>query len=307
MSPLLSSDFSEVVLPELPELPSMTSLSERRFLYHLGREVHSGRGAVVEIGTWQGGSSVHLAAGVRDSGHPGPIHCYDDFIWRPGMARKSDAGIAEGDSFFPLFEANTRPLADWIDARTASSNDLGWEGGPIEILVVDGPKSWRGIRRLFSQVVPHFLPGTTILSFQDYLHFPSYEIALFLATQDYLEPVFHTRGGTTVAFRVTGAAPGRFDEADVVPLRKRSAEEIRALFDRLLATFPPEVADRLAPACPMVLWDCGFKAEAEAEASALGIGPVAAGQILRKIEGHGKPAFAWLAARLHERMRDGAG
>ena len=63
-------------LPPLPEVPTMLSPEERRYLYWLGNEVWSGRGCVVEIGSWLGGSTVCLAAGMRASGHPaaGRLH-----------------------------------------------------------------------------------------------------------------------------------------------------------------------------------------------------------------------------------------
>ncbi len=82
--------FRDVELPELPEIPGMSSVAEGRYLYWLTSRGYTGCGAVVEIGPWLGRSTVHLAAGLRDSGHHDVLHTFDRFVWdasRPGPRR----------------------------------------------------------------------------------------------------------------------------------------------------------------------------------------------------------------------------
>src|SRR6185369_14134011 len=75
------SDFSDVKLPSLPDVPGMISEAEGRYLYWLTSQTYTGRGTVVEVGTWLGRSTIHLAAGLRDAGHPDALHCFDQFLW----------------------------------------------------------------------------------------------------------------------------------------------------------------------------------------------------------------------------------
>ncbi|HIP80624.1 MAG TPA: hypothetical protein EYH07_19455, partial [Kiloniellaceae bacterium] len=62
------SDFGDVELPPLREVPGMTSASECRYLYWLASSQLSGAGQLVEIGSWLGRSTMHLAAGLRRTG-----------------------------------------------------------------------------------------------------------------------------------------------------------------------------------------------------------------------------------------------
>ena len=61
------SDFREVTLPDLPKVPGMISNSDRRYLYWLASQGYTGTGAVVEVGTWLGLSTIHLGADSLDA------------------------------------------------------------------------------------------------------------------------------------------------------------------------------------------------------------------------------------------------
>ena len=302
MTPQITiSDFGDVTVPPLDLPRGMISPSERRFLYDLARNRHHGQGALVEIGTWLGCSTMHLAAGLRDAGRGDRVHSYDDYVWRRGMATKSDQGLAEGDSFFPRFLANVASLADHIHPSRASAADLGWPGGAIETLVVDAPKSWRGVRGVFKQLAPHFIPGVTRIAFQDYLHFPSYEIALYLGSVDSLEPAAVVLNGSTVMFTLArpvdpAQTAGGFSYAGL------SADQVNALWQRILAPLPPPARALMAPAHPMTLWQLGHHAAAESLLAQTDIPPDVAAFVLRKTGGKDEAHFAWLRQAILSRQ-----
>src|SRR5262245_37306529 len=75
------STYDDVVLPPLPPVPGMVTDAECRYLYWLASTHYRGRGAVVEVGTWLGRSTLHLAAGLRDAGFPEALDCYDQYVW----------------------------------------------------------------------------------------------------------------------------------------------------------------------------------------------------------------------------------
>jgi hypothetical protein len=151
----------------------MISPEEKQYLYWLGSRVWRGRGCVVEFGPWLGGSTACLAAGMRDSGHPaeGRLRVFDNFIWRAFMAERADLPLQPGDSFESYFQANIEPFREIVVSRACALPDETIAGdrdartrrfaesegetvalfegaldAPVEILFIDGAKSWRRSR-----------------------------------------------------------------------------------------------------------------------------------------------------------------
>lgn len=226
-------------LPPLPEVPTMLSPEERRYLYWLGNEVWSGRGCVVEIGSWLGGSTVCLAAGMRASGHPaaGRLRVFDNFIWREFMTARAPLPLAPGDSFQADFLRYTEPFAAEIAAEARALPDeaiaddgeaaakrfaeehevAAFDGAvpePVEVLFVDGAKSWRGRRHLLSTLGGSLLPDTALLVCQDFKYWATYWVPiLVMLLADRLEPVHDVTSATTLSFRLNGELPAARIEA----------------------------------------------------------------------------------------------
>lgn len=209
----------------------MISPEERRYLYWLGRVVWSGKGAVVEIGPWLGGSTVCLAAGMRDSDTDarGRLHTVDNFLWREFMAERAPLPIEVGGSFKPAFLENTRDFSDIVvtyeralpderieddepAARTRYSDEEivpTFEGipGPVEILFIDGAKSWRGMLHLLRVLRGGLFPGSYLVC-QDYKYWGTYWVPIMMGVlTECVEPVHDVLGGNTVAFRLRKAIP----------------------------------------------------------------------------------------------------
>lgn len=290
---ILSSNFSDVAVPELALPPGMISEAERRFLYHLAAKLHTGAGALVEIGTWLGCSTLHLAAGLRDRGSVQQVHSYDDYQWRPGMAAKSGLDLAEGTSFYPNFLDNLGPLRPHVAPSVASATDLQWQGGKIESLVIDAPKSWRSIRRVLSQLAPHFISGKTRIALQDYLHLPSYELALYVASVEALTPEIVVLDGSTVVFRVTRAIPAAVLRDDF-NYKTFDQARIDALWARIIAALPESRRYLLQPAHAMTLWQLGYREAAEAEIAALEVTKEMAQFVERKASKKTDAHFSWM-------------
>ena len=77
--PKIKQAYKSIQLPSLPPVPTMITDDEKQYLYWLGRDIVSGSGAIVEIGTWFGCSAGYLGAGLRDAGKEVPFHCFDRF------------------------------------------------------------------------------------------------------------------------------------------------------------------------------------------------------------------------------------
>jgi hypothetical protein len=210
---------------ELPKtIPTMISAEELRYLYWLGRDFWTARGHVVEIGPWLGGSTFALAAGMAAHGGKahGHLHVFDSFIWQSFMAKRAPLPLQPGDDFRAFFERNLEPYRDLLVVQQSSIPDdrktggtfavlserkdvadedrLRWTAGPIEILFVDGAKSWGGLLYLLKEVAGALVPGQSLLVCQDYKHWGSYWVpAVMELLADHFRLV-HILDENTVSF-----------------------------------------------------------------------------------------------------------
>ena len=214
-------------------VPTMISEEERRYLYWLGNEVWSGEGCVVEIGPWLGGSTVCLAAGMHGSGHSSRsmLQVYDNFIWRDFMSIRASLPLSAGESFHSYFLEYTKDYSDIVDSHIRAlpdeTIDEDIEAGakrfsefnavqlfdgqmerPVEILFIDGAKSWLGICHLIRTLSDRFIPGKTVLVCQDFKYWGTYWVPLLLMLiREYVEPIHNALHSTTTSFLLTAKIP----------------------------------------------------------------------------------------------------
>jgi len=203
----------------LPVIPAMTTDAERECYYRLTREA-VGSGAIIEFGAWLGASTAYIAAAIRDSGEPVKAHVYDKFQSKQGHAKKVRAfyakrGLPEiplGDAL-PVFEANLGPLMQHVEVHQGQIERETWGDEPISLIINDAPKRVPAI----SAMLTNFGGGievSTVMAWQDFCHFPSYEIpACLYRLRDHFEFVEAIVPGTTLVFRVKS----RWNEAAVAP------------------------------------------------------------------------------------------
>ena len=206
----------------------MISRAEQRYLHWLGRTYWRGEGDIVEIGPWWGGSTTCLAQGMAQSGRDstGRLYAFDNFVWRHFMSERAPINLRPGDSFLPQFVENLAPYADAVVAKVAQLPDdhpegdsfatdargaqdttaetFEWRGGPVEILFVDGAKSWTAIRHLLRATGPSLVPGHSLIVCQDFAYWGGYWVPLARAALgETVAPVHRVAPGGTVAFCVT--------------------------------------------------------------------------------------------------------
>jgi hypothetical protein len=168
--------WSDVELPaEVLRAPSMLSQSERRALYVLARDYFQGAGRIVDAGCFLGGSTIALAAGLRDRAQEpenSAIVSYDLFRVEPYTLehfRDDLPSTSTGDSFRPAFDANLSGFPGRYDVREGDIREIGWSGEPIEILFLDIVKTWEISDSVLSDFFPHLIPGRSVLVQQDCL------------------------------------------------------------------------------------------------------------------------------------------
>lgn len=248
------SDFADVRLPPIPSVPGMVTESECRYLYWLTSRGYSGAGAVVEVGTWLGRSTLHLAAGLRDAGYNSSLHCFDQFVWRSDHARKSALPLQRGGDFQPYFERNVRPVYPGIEVTRATLDEMIWGRGPIEILFLDAPKTLVDLSSALASFASSLAPGKSLIVFQDFLHSPSYALAAVVSRlRESLRPVHFVTGGATATFAVTAALP--FDSAQPIDWNfgRWSADDVVESWTHLTLGVPAEARARLWLGCVLLL------------------------------------------------------
>jgi hypothetical protein len=243
-------------------IPAMTTDAERALYYRLAKEAPAG--AIVEFGAWLGASTSYIAAGIRDSGVDRKVQVYDKFVSKPGHARKVAAFYSKQGGTIPIgpsleqFKANLGPLIEHVDVHKGQIEDIRWRDGPIALLITDAPKRVPQISPVLTELREALQPGA-IMAWQDFCHFPSYEIpACLYRLRDHIEFVEAVVPGTTLVFRVRSQWDAEEVSLDALSLARWSAEEITSAWLYWLGDFvPAEKANLFRCGMAMFLCDTG--------------------------------------------------
>ena len=115
----------------------------------------TGRGAIVEIGSWKGRSTTWLASGARLAGRR--VYAID-----PHRLSREDPRAATLDEFLGNLARND--LADAVEPLIMTSEEAaGRIAGPIELLFIDGDHSYKAVRRDAELWLPRLIDGGTVM------------------------------------------------------------------------------------------------------------------------------------------------
>jgi predicted O-methyltransferase YrrM len=133
---------------------------ERALLYGVGAFA-PGEGAIVEVGSWKGGSASVLAGGIERRGR-GRLTCVDPHVGGPPWL-----GLAPFRSSWQGFSATVRAMgADRVlDARVGDSAAVAasWPATPVDAVLIDGDHSLLGALRDVESWAPKLRPGGVLL------------------------------------------------------------------------------------------------------------------------------------------------
>jgi hypothetical protein len=137
--------------------------------YWLARHWYSGEGAIVDLGSFLGSSTVAFAAGLAERDEPiGHVHAYDLFEVSRDEETQRLLDKREGDSFLEDFHATIEGYEDRVTVNAGDIKAFPWKDGPIEILFVDLAKSWEMNEYIIRAFYPHLIPGRSIIVHQDF-------------------------------------------------------------------------------------------------------------------------------------------
>jgi hypothetical protein len=252
----------------LNTIPAMTTDAERECYYRLAKE-GAGKGAVVELGAWLGASSAYIAAGIRDSGVETKAHVYDQFQSKPGHIRKVKEFYSKRNiSKAPIgpcllaFEQNLGGLVKFVEPHQGRIENLEWDDEPISVLVTDAPKRVGVISPMLTTLRKALRPGS-IMAWQDFCHFPSYEIPTCLyRIREHIEFVEAVVPGTTMVFRVKSQWSKDEVSLATLALSRWTFDEVVDAWTYWLRFVAPEKASLFSCGAALMLCDIGLPAEA---------------------------------------------
>ena len=202
---------------KLPNEPvGMLDIHEASLFYELAKQAFSGRGTIVDAGSFLGRSAFYFAHGLKANPHFSAardrIHCFDNFVVNEEntvyfFRTQLGLDLKVGDSTRSVFDQQVASVRDTLTIHAGDFHAEKWNGGPIEILMVDVAKSESLWCHLVEQMFPHLIPGVSLVIHQDYHHpwLPHIHVVMeYLA--EYFE-VLVPRVDCSIVFRCRKAVP----------------------------------------------------------------------------------------------------
>jgi predicted O-methyltransferase YrrM len=131
---------------------------EGRLLYELARRC-TGRGVIVEIGSWKGKSTIWLANGARD-GAGARVHAID-----PHTAQSDNLATQSAGPTFEEFSRNIHAagVADLVvPTVTTSAEAARTFDRPVELIFIDGAHDYESVALDLDLWFPKVVDGGTI-------------------------------------------------------------------------------------------------------------------------------------------------
>lgn len=168
-------------------VPTLLHPGEIRLLHWLGRSYYRGWGAVVDGGSFVGGSTAALGWGLKQNlaSAPGCLHAFDLFEMEPSwpshpILKTILDGASNGEELFALWQRNTSGLDDLITLHKGDITQDSWADGDIEICFMDVLKNWDILNWTHRHFYPCLKAGS-VLVHQDFYHRSSYFTPLSMA------------------------------------------------------------------------------------------------------------------------------
>ncbi|MEL6203977.1 MAG: hypothetical protein AAFR47_01510 [Pseudomonadota bacterium] len=197
------SDLADAALEAAQSVPTMLTPREQKLYFWLTSVWAKGAGVTVDLGSFAGGSTARLAEGHRAAGRATVTHAFDRFTAdedvKARVLYKSGIAPFEGSDIFPLAQDLLAPWGRSIVFHRGEIEQMSWNSGPIEILVMDASKAAKTADKMAETFFPHLVPGRSVVVQQDYLHWSQPWVpAQMERLADHFRPCAHERRDTVV-------------------------------------------------------------------------------------------------------------
>lgn len=153
-------------------IPAMSPPVVHDYIRDLGRN-WTGEGVAMEVGCWLGATSAALLEGLVEAGYNKPYWAFDRWAANESEVRKAaDQGVSLsiGQNLLPTFLSNVKSrYSDIATVKGMAPRVLNmFQEQPIEICMFDAPKRNPIFIDSINMLLPHFIPGVTVLGLLDY-------------------------------------------------------------------------------------------------------------------------------------------
>lgn len=195
---------------------SMLTPAERDHLFLAARDRFTGQGAILDLGTWLGGSTAALAAGLNENrdqrARVQKVHAFDLFelnsYLKEAYPYPELADVPAGASFLHVFQRNLSPWAAHVETHPGDFTKYDQPLGPVELVHVDIMKNWALTNAVLRKFFRDLIPGVSMVLHQDFVHFNTVWIHLVMyRLRDHFDAISHVPGSTTVEFKLRSAIP----------------------------------------------------------------------------------------------------
>jgi hypothetical protein len=134
-------------------------------LAKLVEQVRDLPGALIEVGCWEGRSTVRIAASCT----PAPLHAIDHWLGNvdEGQNHPSVVAVAKRD-VYGTFLQNVAPFPNVIAHKASGEDVLSTWDAPIKFAHVDSGHTYDSTYRIVKLILPHVVPGGIVCG-DDYL------------------------------------------------------------------------------------------------------------------------------------------
>jgi hypothetical protein len=233
------------------DLIGMVDNEVRNYCFLYGKEIYTGEGALVDLGSWLGSSVIPLASGLAENklAFASQIHAFDAFIWYENMTISARDTLLKnkykaGQSFVNEFQKQTEQYSSKIIVHEGNLNIATWSGEPIEYIFIDAMKDWEIARRVLQVFYPCLIAGKSIIVHEDFCHhYTSWIHLIQFRLREYFEPLQVIPESTAVVFKNIKTLPSI---KELIPEKFESFTEhdIESAFDYSLSL----VTDQYKPA-----------------------------------------------------------
>ena len=210
----------------------------------VAREYYTGLGAIVELGSFIGGSTARLAWGLsaRDRPVQGKIFAYDRFQCaekdKEKLLYKKGLEPFIGEDILGISKSLLSEYSDHIVFCPGDVLDAKWTGGDIEILFVDVSKSYDLNDVILEQFFPSLVSGVSIVIQQDFLlNRTPWIVAAMDALRDCFDLVAYTEENSAIFLCLRRPSVEQLSRAMSLNL---TPERIEKAYRSYIREFPAE-------------------------------------------------------------------
>lgn len=151
-------------------IPSMGGRQIGKYIDDAIKNIKDGR-AVVEIGTWLGAATAQIALALVKYKKSSRVYTYDRFKVKgeqPEKAIKEGWDIKDGEDVLPRVEKALSVFPCKIKCVKGNITDIKYKGEKIGLYIDDAAKQRKNFDYIIRELLPHFIPGETIIILMDY-------------------------------------------------------------------------------------------------------------------------------------------